>query len=306
METVVKIENWFFIGALLVISIFGILGNAFAIYVVIKKKLLTKTIWHYLLSLSFSDSFTLVVICPVVTAAYYDETILDNGLICNFNGTSISFLMAWSLFTITSINLYKLISIKSQFITKRNDRRCFLIYIVMTFLLSVFFSVPPIFGFMSYIHKPGRKWCTPFSLAWQSRLLLLLMVAAFAVLCIIVVFSNISTATYVSRTTRTKIMNGSVILKQNFNRRRLRVFQTTFLVSFIFVVLWTPLFVMILLEVLSKEVPLWFSKLSYLLVLLQSCFNPIIYCFGHYTFRNYFKELTTSWRRKRKVTYSVK
>ena len=259
METVVKIENWFFIGALLVISIFGILGNAFAIYVVIKKKLLTKTIWHYLLSLSFSDSFTLVVICPVVTAAYYDETILDHGLICNFNGTSISFLMAWSLFTITSINLYKLISIKSQFITKRNDRRCFLIYIVMTFLLSVFFSVPPIFGFMSYIHKPGRKWCTPFSLAWQSRLLLLLMVAAFAVLCLIVVFSNISTATYVNRTTRTKIMNGSVILKQNFNRRRLRVFQTTFLVSFMFVVLWTPLFVMIP-KYLVKKYPYGFRS----------------------------------------------
>ena len=42
METVAKIENWFFIGALLVISVFGILGNAFVIYVVIKKKLLTK------------------------------------------------------------------------------------------------------------------------------------------------------------------------------------------------------------------------------------------------------------------------
>ena len=212
--------------------------------------------------------------------------------------------MAWSLFTITSINLYKLVSIKSPFITKRNNRRCFLIYITMTFLLSVFFSVPPIFGFMSYIHKPGRKWCVPFSLAWQSRLLLLLMVAAFAVLCIIVWFSNISTATYVSRTTRTKIMNGSVILKQNFNRRRLRVYQTTFLVSVMFVVLWTPLFVMILLEALSKEVPLWFSKSSYLLVLLQSCFNPIIYCFGHYAFRNYFKELMNSWRKKRSVTYS--
>ena len=34
--------------------------------------------------------------------------------------------------------------------------------------------------------------------------------------------------------------------------------------------------------------------------------QPYFYCFGHYTFRNYFKELTTSWRRKRKVTYSVK
>ena len=214
--------------------------------------------------------------------------------------------MAWSLFTITSINLYKLVRIKSQFITKRNDRRCFLIYIAMTFLLSVFFSVPPIFGFTSYIHKPGRKWCVAFSSGWQSRLLLLLMVAAFAVLCIIVLFSNISTATYVSRTTRTKIMNGSVILKQNFNRRRLRVYQTTFLVSVMFVVLWTPLFAMILLEALSKEVPLWFSKSSYLLVLLQSCFNPIIYCFGHYAFRNYFKELMNSWRKKRSVTYSVK
>ena len=298
--------KWFFIGTLLIISIFGILGNAFVVYVVIKKRLLTKTRWKYLLSLSFSDNFTLIAICPVVIAAFYDETILDHRLLCNFNGTSISFLIAWSLFTIASINLYKLVNIKLQFITKRNDRRCFLIYIAMTFWLSVFFSVPPIFGFMSYIHKPGRKWCAPFSLAWQSRLLLLFMVAAFAVLCIIVLFSNISTATYVSRTTRTQIVSGSVILKQTFNRRRLRVFQTTFLSSVMFVVLWTPLFAMVLLEALSKEVPLWFSKSSYLLVLLQSCFNPIIYCFGHYTFRNYFKELMTSWKRKKNATYSVK
>lgn len=299
-------ENWFFIGALLIISIFGILGNVFVTYVAIKKKLMTKKIWCYLLSLSFSDNFTLIVICPVIIAAFYDETILDHGLLCNFNGASISFLMAWSLFSIAWINLYKLVSIKLHFIKKRNNRRCFFIYVAMTFLLSVIFSVPPIFGFMSYTHLLGCHWCVPFSPDWQSTLMLAFMVTGFAVACIIVLFSNISTAAYVSRMTKIKMMNGSVVLKQNFNRRRLRVFQTTFFVSIIFVVLWSPLFVMILLELFSKKLPLWYTKLSYLLVLLQSCFNPIIYSFGHYAFKNYFKELVTFWRKKRNGTYPVK
>ena len=299
-------ENWFFIGGLLIITVFGILGNVFVTYVAIKKKLLTKRIWYYLLSLSFSDNFTLIVICPVVTAAFYDETILDHGLLCSLNGASISFLMAWSLITIAWTNLYKLVTIKLQFITKRNDRRWFFSYVAICFLLSILFSVPPIFGFMSYTHLPGCHWCVPFSSGWQSTLMLAFMVAGFAIVCIIVVFSNMSTAAYVSRMTRTKILNGSLVLKQNFQRRRLRVFQTTFFVSFTFVVLWTPLFVMILLEVFSKKLPLWYSKLSYLLVLLQSCFNPIIYSFGHYAFKNYFKELIISWRLKRKGKYPVK
>lgn len=48
-----------FIGLLSIDSVTGVLGNLFAVYIVIHGKLLKKRLWYYLLSLSCSDILSL-------------------------------------------------------------------------------------------------------------------------------------------------------------------------------------------------------------------------------------------------------
>ena len=89
--------EWFFVPALSLVSVKGISGNMFTLYVVVVEKSLKRIIWTYLLSLTFSDIFSFTVTCPVTIAAFYDESILHKKSICNLQGSAMNFLKEWSL-----------------------------------------------------------------------------------------------------------------------------------------------------------------------------------------------------------------
>ena len=104
--------DWYFIAALLLVSVIGMLGNMFAIFVVVKEKLFKKRIWPYLLSLYFSDIYSFCITLPLIAAAFYDENLLERRSIYILQDSSMNFLMGWSLITIGFVNSWKYICIK--------------------------------------------------------------------------------------------------------------------------------------------------------------------------------------------------
>ena len=160
-------------------------------------------------------------------------------------------------------------------------------------------AIAPILGFSEYIHQRGRKWCVV-QTNNKYHPLLCVLVAAFVILCIIVVFCNVATYQFVSREVQTysQKYHMSATMEHLFNRRRYKVFQITLTVTLVFFVCWAPLFAMILIEGFGGDLPLLYSKTSYVWVLAQGCVNPIIYSFGHNTFKKRFQKLLTCCKRK--------
>ena len=291
--------DWYFIAALLLVSVVGMLGNIFAIFVVIKEKLFKQRIWSYLLSLSFSDIYSFCITLPVTAAAFYDENLLQRRSICILQGSSMNFLIGWSLITIGFVNSWKYICIKSSLIDRARGRNWLMIFLGVTLPISGSLAIAPILGFSQYIHQRGRNWCVV-QTNNKYRPLLFVSVAAFVILCIIVVFCNVATYQLVSREVRaySQKYHVSETMSYLFNRRRYKVFQTTLIVTLMFFVCWAPLFTMILIEGFGGDLPLLYSKISYVFALAQGCVNPIIYSFGHNTFKKQFQRVRKCCKRK--------
>ena len=151
--------EWVFIVAMLLISFIGIFGNVVSVFVVIKEKLFKRRIWFYLLSLLFSDIYSATVSLPLTVATFYDKSILQIRSICILQGSTMNFLMGWSLITIGTINAWKYISIKSSLIDRFRSRSWLIVFICIILSISGFLAIATILGMSRYIHQAGRKWC---------------------------------------------------------------------------------------------------------------------------------------------------
>ena len=293
-----KIE-WVFIAAMLLISFIGIFGNVVSVFVVIKEKLFKQRIWFYLLSLLFSDIYSATVSLPLTVATFYDKSILQIRSICILQGSTMNFLMGWSLITIGTINAWKYISIKSSLIDRFRSRSWLIVFICIILSISGFLAIATILGMSRYIHQAGRKWCVV-DTKDKYRSLLFVLVAAFLILCFIVVFCNVATFRYVRKEMQAYSQKYHVNepMENIFNRRKYRVLQTTFMVTVMFLVCWAPLFTMILIEGFGGNVPLLYAKISYFCALAQGCVNPIVYYFGHSAFKKQFKKISGFWKWK--------
>ena len=300
ISDMIQVLDGIFIGLLSIVSVIGVLGNLFAVYTVINGKLLKKRLWYYLLSLSCSDIFSFVVISPLTIAGFYDSQLLNRNILCNLQGSTMNFLMGWSLITIGFVNISKYRSVKAPVTNCTKDKRSLKIYALVTFPTSVFIAVAPIIGLSSYIHLPGRSWCeVRTSDSYQA--VVYIMISAFFILSVIVVVSNVATARYVHKEIRNYTdkyeVNGA--MAKTFTQRKSRVYHTSLVVTILFFVCWVPLFVLIVMQGFRLKIPLLFAKLSYFLAFVQGCLNPVIYFFRHGSFKNRLRKLLKKWKQKR-------
>lgn len=299
----VQVLDGIFIGLLSTVSAIGILGNLFALYTVINEKLLKKRLWYYLLSLSCSDIFSFVVISPLTIAGFYDDQLLNRYILCNLQGSTMNFLMGWSLITIGFVNICKYRSVKAPVTNCTKDKRSLKIYALVTFPASVFIAVAPIIGLSSYIHLPGRSWCEV-STSDSYQAVVYVLISAFFILSVIVVVSNVATARYVHKEIRnyTSKYEVNVAMAKTFTQRRSRVYHTSLVVTILFFVCWVPLFVLIIMQGFRLKIPLLFAKLSYFLAFAQGCLNPIIYFCRHGKFKKRLRNLWKQWKLRRTRT----
>ena len=281
-----------FIGLLSIDSVTGVLGNLFAVYIVIHGKLLKKRLWYYLLSLSCSDILSFVVVSPLTIARFYDDKLLHRHILYNLQGSTLSILMGWSLIATGFVNICKYRSVKAQVTNCIKDKKSLKIYALVTFPASVFIAWAPIIGLSSYIHLPGTSWYEA-NTADSYQAIVYILISAFYILSVIVVVSNVATARYVHKEiqnyTSKHEVNGA--MAKTFTERRSQVYHTTLVVTILFFICWFPLFVLIIMQGFDSKIPLLFAKLSYFLAFARGCLNPIIYFFRHGTFKNRLRNL---------------
>ena len=184
-----------FIGFMLLVAVIGILGNVFTVYVLIKKKLLKGRLWYYLLSLSCSDIFSFTVIMPLTMLWFYHDEMHHKRFLCNLQGSSMNFLMGWSLITIGFVNIGKYRCVKTPVTDKKKDRRRLMIYIFTCFPTSLFISMAPTMGFSTYVYLPGRSLCE-LKASNKYNALVFVQLSASLFLSIIVVFTNSGLSRY--------------------------------------------------------------------------------------------------------------
>ena len=298
-----KITDGIFIGFMSLVAVIGILGNVFTVYVMITKKLLKGRLWYYLLSLSCSDIFSFATIMPLTMIWFYYDQLHHKRFLCNLQGSSMNFLMGWSLITIGFVNIAKYRCIKTPVVDKKQDRRRLMIYIFAFFPTSLFISMAPTMGFSTYVYLPRRNFCE-LKASNKYNALVFTQLSASLVLSIIVVFTNVATAQYVRKKTDnyTKRYGANGPMEENFHQRTSRVYHTTLLITVMFFICWVPLHVIIIMQNFGEEIPLSFAKISYFFAFLQGCLNPIIYCFRHYVFKKQLKRIWQCFKLRRRAT----
>ena len=264
------------------IFIFSVVSGCFVCYVIKINNMMKKRIWFYFFMVAMADTSTSLFSIPIIIAANVNESILSIRWVCKLNKALMVFFGCWSLFTLATLSLYKcaIISrpIESFSKTVHYD---IIIYLTVSLTLSLFFAISPLVGFSDYHYHKGRKFCVLRSEDATNDLIFSALcgtIVYFASLCIIIVSS---------------VRIYLTINKQNKERRKIStcisakndsVTKMLLLLVAVFFTLWTPLLLYLLLGMAKVTLPPLYSHLSWLLVYMQGCVNPLIYFFRHTAF----------------------
>ena len=296
-----------FAGCLLIVLLISVTGGFFVCYVIKIRKLLKKSIWIYLFILAMSDGTTSLFVIPTILAACIDEKVLEIRWVCNLNLISIIFFGSFSIFTLAAISLRKYISISKPFKSLSNSgHRQLVIYLCISFAVCFALSVPPLLGFSRFTHIEGRKWCSLRSGSKLNDSIMLSFIGLcsyFIPLCIILI-TNIRTFLILKKynATKTSILR---ITADEINAENRVILKTLSLVVIVFIILWTPLLVYIIIGITGMDFHPLFVYIAYMLMLLQGSINPIIYYFKHSSFKKVFKKIFRKKAVKQEQTIST-
>ena len=271
------------------ILIFSVVSGCFVCYVIKTTNMMKKRIWFYFFMVAMADTSTSLFSIPIIIAANVNESILSIRWVCQLNKALMVFFGCWSLFTLATLSLYKcyIISRPIESFTKTGYYDI-IIYLTASLTLSLFFAISPLVGFSEYRYHKGRKFCVLRSEDATNDLIFSALcgtIAYFVSLCILIVSSvRIYLTINKQNKVRNNISNGIPATNES-------VLKTLLLLVAVFFTLWTPLLLYLLLGMAKVTLPPLYSHIAYLLMFLQGCVNPLIYCFRHSAFQTALKKM---------------
>lgn len=142
------------------IIVIGIISNFLVIFVIYKVRQLRSTYNLFVINLLVTDTVLLGYLLPFNIATFrYGYFPLDNS-VCVFNGVIANLLFPSSILTLMNIAIDRYITICHYKIHKRiYTERMTVLIIVGTWMLSIFLSVPALFGAFSFEYDPIIRTC---------------------------------------------------------------------------------------------------------------------------------------------------
>lgn len=268
-------------------------GGIFVCYVIVSRKLVEKVIWLYLFILAVADCGMSLFTIPTFIAACFDESFLSISWICSMNISSMIFFGSWSIFTLAAISIHKFNFVSKPFESLSNrGTRGFKRYIASSIVLSLIFTLPPFFGFSSFNHIKGRKWCSICSSSKVKDIIFMSVVGLFGYaipLCIIITCC-IRTYNSLERYTAVKATIRRMSAIQICTEKRV-ILRTLFVIVGVFVITWTPLLFYLIIGITGMKFPIMFIYVSYFFMFLQGSINPLVYYYRHRVFKDVFRNL---------------
>ena len=199
-----------------------------------------------------------------------------------------------------AISAYKCNIIRNPFSSLNdNNKKSFLYFMMFTVCICGVLVVPPLVGFSAYSHIEGRLYCSIRSQQPVHDKWMMLIIALVGFVCPLASIVVTSTCAFVSfqRQGRIRMEIRRMSLEEVSSQNHRMVCMLLLLVVS-FLVLWTPMFVYVVLNLMGVQPPLLFNYLAYLFMFLQGCLNPYIYCLKHPHFKTQIWKLLQRCRRK--------
>ena len=260
------------------IMIFGLVGNAMVVLMISRTRIRLKGKGHALIaSVAFVDMMQSAnLIFMVVTVLSGDEWVFGS-FACQLNGFLTTELVLTSMLNlcVISINRYVLIVRRSwyeQIFSKRNQA----LFIILTWVLPLSFSVPPLFGWAPYGFRPGKAFCL---FTFRGNLsYALTMVLTITSNCLIIIVWCYYKIYRVVRQNSRRVM----VLRRNqpqLNVEDVNIAKTLAMVILAYIICYLPATAINIIELVDEqyEIPVWLDFSSIMLVLLNQANNPLIY-----------------------------
>ncbi|XP_013407359.1 rhodopsin, GQ-coupled-like [Lingula anatina] len=269
---------------LLVFAVISILGNAFVIGIFCSSPSLRTPANMLILNLSWSDLMMSTAV-PMVTVAALEGKWVFGKVGCDIHAMVVGIFGLMSMNTIAAIAFERYKVIVRSCPTK-GSRRQVAVSVVVTWLYSILWTLPPIFGWGQYILEGTGTSCT-FDFLTQTlenRLFVLaLFIGGFVVpfLVILVCYCNVFYYVHASNKLLFYCRTKKAL------KSEVKVVKMTMVILLLFCLSWIPYSVVALIGTfgdatqispLTAGIPVIFAKSS-------AMYNPVIYTFYHQGFR---------------------
>ena len=280
--------------------VFGFLGNALVVGVVIFHRQMRTRTNIFLTQLAVTGIGVCVFCIPFMIVALIKQAWVFDEALCEFNGFTVHFWFASSIFTLTVVSIHKYFSIVKPLRKIITPRRT-LIIIVLVWVSAFACSVGPILGWTEIVYKSSSCMCGPRfprnALDISYTLFLVSVVYTFPIVAMIILYWRIIKAvqSHCQRIRDTAIIDDRGILAQK------KIIITLLFVLVAFIACWTPFFIYGILTLVTDASRLsrHFLPFAYICGFLYSVCNPIILGARNPRFRRGFKELITFQRIRR-------
>ncbi|XP_057289580.1 adenosine receptor A3-like [Hydractinia symbiolongicarpus] len=273
---------------LVVIMTSAIIGNALVCYTTWKQKLLKNTTWNYLFSLSISDMAVAFLDIPIVIYATYDEDILNNETLCQFNGFCLVLFFLSSLMTLAVISLHKFLFVHRPLYWRSVDHS--LHFITGVWIASFVVAIGPVLGWSRYVHVDGRTQCIAgvdravSDYVYLAVFFILGFIAPFVIMVICYSTVYIETKNHAERLKNNTLSDIRLVNEGH-------ILKTIIIIGLTFCICWSPFVVYLCMIITGSNMPVVLPQLAVIFGFLQSAINPVIYAMRHDLFRDRYKSI---------------
>ncbi|XP_031574458.1 5-hydroxytryptamine receptor 1A-like [Actinia tenebrosa] len=283
-------------GILTLIAIVSLTGNISLYLIVFRSRSLQKVSNYFTLNLALADLLVSLVNMPVTVYTIIQNQWLLGEVACQVFGfvNILSFIS--SVLSLALIAIHRFFFIVHWKDYKRNFRpRRVQLYILLTWLMALVLSLPPLLGWASFGYVSGKSYCF---VLWREN-------ASFAYFMVSVCFFGpliTMGVCYTRILCFTKKARRKVKIEvpqftrndifRNVSTEESRITNTLLIVLGTFIACWLPFATTMFLDIYyPHRLPRWIDMGSLMLGYMNSLCNPIIYSVRNTQFRKAFMEL---------------
>ena len=290
-ETVTVIEA----ALLVVILVCCLIGNSMMFLVIYKHRGPRSRTYTLLGNLAIADLGLGVFCMPFTIITLISKRWILGPFLCNVNGFMNAFWIPATIFSTTSITIYKYNSLHDPFNPNRAWNRV-RIFVAFTWFLSLVCAIGPLVGWQRYGFDSFSSQCglekAKSTLDYSYVVFLAIVVYSIPIVL------NVLSFILLFRTIHRHVvrLGQNAILSHCKTAAQKRTVITFLMVFLSYIVSWTPFFIYGLLPLAGGEEDLagQYLTAAYILGFSNAVHNPVIFAFRNKNFRGSFKEIALS------------
>ncbi|KAH1021121.1 hypothetical protein HUJ04_010679 [Dendroctonus ponderosae] len=258
-----------------IIMIVGVLGNLLTLVALLRHSKIRTVAAAFIASLCLSDLLFCFLVLPFSASQFFHGTWIHGDVLCKMIPTLRYGTIGVSLLSIASISINRYILIAwPQCYAKIYTKTKVILYISLIWVFSYGLQVPTLlgqWGVYGMDERLGTCSIKPDANGSSSKTALFIIGFALPSVIIVLCYSNIF---WVVRQSHKRLAqhssNGS-----KFKRSEMKITKMVLVIFICFVVCYLPITIVKIFDTRVEHAPL--HVLSYLLIYLASCVNPVVY-----------------------------